>query len=92
MRKLTIALLALPLATFAGAAMAADPAEGAAKAEVCLDCHDPAADFEGMSAEEIEAAIKGALAGDVKHPPGIEDIEEADAAAVAAYFAAEAAE
>lgn len=90
MKKLTIGLLGLPLALFAGASLAGEE-EGAAKAEICLDCHDPAADFEGMSAEEIETAIKAALAGEVKHPPGLEEVEECDAAAIAAYFAAEAA-
>ena len=32
-------------------ALAADP-------EICLDCHEPAEDWEGMSADEILAAAK----------------------------------
>lgn len=91
MRKGLIALAVLPLAAFSGGALAADAAAGEAKAETCLDCHE-AADFEGMSAEEIEASIKDALAGEIKHPPAISEITEADAADVAAWFAAEAGE
>lgn len=88
MKKLTIALLAAPIALFSAGALAGDAAAGAQKAEVCLDCHEPA-DFEGMSTEELTGAIKGVLAGEVKHP-GV-DLAEEDAADVAAYFAAEAA-
>jgi cytochrome c553 len=89
MKKLTIAMLALPLAVFSGAALAGDAAAGKAKADVCMDCH-AGEDFEGMSADEIATQIRAALNGDIKHPPGIEEISEADADDVAAYFAAEA--
>lgn len=88
MKKLTIALATLPLALLSTAALAGDPAAGAAKAESCLDCHEPA-DFEGMSAEDLVTSIKGVVAGEVKHP-GIE-LAEGDIDDVAAYFAAEAA-
>lgn len=89
MNKLTIALLVAPLVAFSGAALAGDAAAGKAKAETCMDCH-AGEDFEGMSADEIAAAIAGALKGDVAHPPGMEEITEGDIADVAAYFFAEA--
>jgi cytochrome c553 len=89
MKKLTTAMIALPLALFSVAALAGDAAAGAAKAESCMDCH-AGEDFEGMSLEEIAAAIRAALAGEIKHPPGMDEISEADVDDVAAYFYAEA--
>lgn len=89
MKKLTIAMLALPLAMFSGAALAGDAAAGKAKAESCMDCH-AGEDFEGMSAADIAAGIRAALAGEVKHPPGLDAISAEDADDVAAFFAAEA--
>ncbi len=88
MKKLIIASAAATLALFSASALAADAAAGAKKAEVCMDCH-MAEDFEGMSAEDLTTAIKGVLAGEVNHPPA--EVDEADAADIAAYFAAEAA-
>jgi hypothetical protein len=49
-KKLCCGLVALMLST---AVWAADP-------ELCLDCHEPAEDWEGMSAEEIVAQAKDA--------------------------------
>lgn len=89
MKKLTTAMIALPLALFSAAAVAGDAAAGAAKAESCMDCH-AGEDFEGLSLEEIANAIRGALAGEVKHPPGLDEIAEGDVDDVAAYFYAEA--
>jgi cytochrome c553 len=89
MRKLTIALLAVPLIAFSGAALAGDAAAGKVKAESCMDCH-AGEDFEGMSLEEIIAANKAVLAGEQRHPPGLEDMTEADIADISAYFYAEA--
>jgi cytochrome c553 len=89
MKKLTTIMLALPLAVFSAAALAGDAAAGAAKAEACMDCH-AGEDFEGMSAAEIADAIRAVLAGQAKHPPGVDDITEADADDIAAYFFAEA--
>lgn len=89
MKKLTMFLITVPMAMFSAAALAGDAAAGAKKAEVCLDCHVPAEDFAGMSAEEISGAVKGVLGGEVKHP-GV-DADPADADDIAAYFAAEAA-
>jgi cytochrome c2 len=62
MKKLTIALLAVPLVAFSGAALAGDAAAGKAKAESCMDCH-AGEDFEGMSLDEIIEANKAVLSG-----------------------------
>lgn len=88
MKKLTPALLALSLVAFSGAAQAGDAAAGEAKAALCLDCHY-ADDFPNVSAEEIEAMIRAARAGEVKHGEEINELAEADIADVAAYFAHE---
>ena len=87
MKKLTIALLAAPLLAFSGAALAGDAAAGEAKAEelYCLDCH-AGEDFQGMSMEEIAGALKGVLSGEAGHPPGAEDLTEADIPDLAAFF------
>jgi cytochrome c553 len=89
MKKLTTFLVALPLAMFSAAALAGDAEAGKAKADACMDCH-AGEDFEGMTAAEIAAAIRAGLKGEIKHPPGLDAISEADADDVAAFFAAEA--
>jgi cytochrome c553 len=89
MNKFAVALVSLPLLAFSGAALAGDAAAGKVKADACMDCH-AGEDFEGMDAAAIEAAIRAALAGEVKHGPEIKDLAEADIADVAAFFAAEA--
>ncbi len=89
MKKLTIALLVAPLVVFSGAALAGDAAAGKAKAETCMDCH-AGEDFEGMTLDEIIAANKAVLAGEQRHPPGLEEITEADVADISAFFYAEA--
>jgi len=91
MNKLAVALLALPLAAFSGAALAGDAAAGEAKADNCLECHMND-DFAGMSADEIEALIRDALAGKIKHGAEIKDLAEEDIADVAAWFAHEGAQ
>ncbi|MFU8821007.1 MAG: c-type cytochrome, partial [Gammaproteobacteria bacterium] len=63
MKKLATALTALSLFAFSGAVAAGDPAAGEAKAETCLDCHEPAEDFAGRSAEDIEARIREVRGG-----------------------------
>jgi len=90
MRKLALAVLSLPLVAFSGAALAGDAAAGEEKAALCMDCHY-ADDFPNLSAEEIEAMIRAALAGEVKHDEEIEALAEEDIADVAAYFAREGA-
>jgi len=89
MKRLTIALLAVPLIAFSGAALAGDAAAGKAKAESCMDCH-AGEDFEGMSLEEIIEANTAVISGAQRHPPGIEDVTEEDIADISAYFFAEA--
>ena len=91
MKKLTIALLALPLVAFSGAALAGDAAAGKAKADdlYCMDCH-AGEDFAGMTLEEIIKANKAVLAGDRAHPPGLEDMAEEDVKDISAYLYAEA--
>jgi cytochrome c553 len=89
MRTLTVTLLALPLMVFSGAALAGDAEAGKAKAESCMDCH-AGEDFEGMTLEEIIEANRAVIAGAKKHPPGLEDVTEADVADISAYFFAEA--
>ncbi len=88
MKKLAIVALSLPLALFGAAALAADHGAGKAKAEMCLDCHEPD-DFAGQSAAEIEALIRDAIAGKFKHAAEIKDLAEEDIAVVAAWFAHE---
>ena len=46
MKKLFLALSAAALVSLGGTAYAGDE-------ELCLDCHEPAEDWEGMSAEEV---------------------------------------
>jgi cytochrome c553 len=89
MRKLTIALLALPLVAFSGAALAGDPVAGKAKADSCMDCH-AGEDFEGMSLQEIIEANRAVISGAKRHPPGLDAVKEADIADISAYFYAEA--
>jgi len=89
MNKFAIALVTLPLVAFSGAAVAGDAAAGQAKADICLDCHEPADDFAGLGAAEIEAMIRAAIAGEVKHSAEIKDLAEEDIADVAAWFAHE---
>lgn len=98
MKSLATVLIALPLVALSGDVAAGDPSAGEAKAEVCLDCHEPAEDFAGVSAEDIEARIReirgGALVegGKKKHAAEIQDLAEDDIADVAAWFAHEGAE
>ncbi|HEY5719049.1 MAG TPA: cytochrome c [Gammaproteobacteria bacterium] len=72
--------------TFSGAAMAGDAAAGEKKAEVCLNCHEPAEDFAGQKAADIEAKIKAVVAGQHKHGKKL-TLSDADAADIAAFFA-----
>jgi cytochrome c553 len=96
MNKLAIALISLPLVAFSGAALAGDAAAGKAKADACLDCHEPAEDFAGQAAAQIEARIRevkgGAPVNGKKHAAEINDLAEEDIADVAAWFAKEGAQ
>lgn len=84
--KLVAIMLATGAVAFSGSAMAGDAAAGEAKAEACLECHEPAEDFEGQSADEIAAKIKSVKMGQVKHKEKISPSDE-DIADIAAFFA-----
>ena len=86
-RNMLVATLAAGTLMLAGPAFAADAAKGkATHEEACAECHE-AVDFEGMSAGEIEQAIKDIVAGKVKHKPKLESEIEAVAADLAAFYA-----
>jgi cytochrome c553 len=72
---------------FSGAALAGDAAAGKAKAEMCMDCHEPAEDFAGASADEIAGKIKTIVSGQMKHQKKLA-LSDADVADIAAFFAA----
>jgi len=91
MNKAAVALVAIPLAAMAGAALAGDPAAGEAKADACLECHEPDY-FAGDDAAVIEELIHEVRAGEIKHKDDApRDLPEDDIADVAAYFAHEGA-
>lgn len=91
MNKLAVVLASLPLAAFCGAALAGDPAAGEAKADACLECHEPDY-FAGEDAAAIAALIGEVRAGEIKHKDDApRDLPEDDIADVAAYFAHEGA-
>lgn len=69
-----------------GTAQAGDAAAGKAKAEACADCHE-AADFAGQDVGALTQMIKDVVAGKTKHKAKVA-ISEADAADIAAYWAA----
>lgn len=84
--KWMVMTLAAGALAFSGAAMAGDAAAGEKKAEVCLDCHEPAEDFAGQKAADIEGKIKAVVAGKTKHGKKLA-LSDADAADIAAFFA-----
>jgi len=79
-------MLATGALAFSGAALAGDAAAGAKKADACLDCHEPAEDFAGQKAADIEGKIKAMLAANSKHKPKL-TLADADIADIAAFFA-----
>jgi|DewCreStandDraft_4_1066084.scaffolds.fasta_scaffold180549_2 mono/diheme cytochrome c family protein len=86
-RNILVATLAAGTLMLAGPALAGDVAKGkATHDEACAECHE-AVDFEGMSAGEIEQAIKDIIAGKVKHKSKIGPEIQAVAADLAAYYA-----
>jgi cytochrome c553 len=92
MNKTATLLISLSLVAFSGAALAGDAEAGKAKGDFCLDCHEPAEDFAGLDAATIDAKIRAAQAGEIKHAAEIEDLAEEDIADVAAWLAAEGAQ
>ncbi|MCU0976680.1 MAG: hypothetical protein MUC71_10290 [Steroidobacteraceae bacterium] len=85
-KQLLAALFASGALVSSGAALAGDAKAGEAKAEPCLECHEPAEDFADTSAAEIEASLKKILAGTMKHKEKL-TISDADIADIAAYLA-----
>lgn len=79
--------LAAGALVFSGAALAGDAAAGEQKADMCLNCHEPAADFEGLKAADIEKKIKAIVGGQTKHQKKL-TLSDADIADIAAFFAA----
>lgn len=69
-----------------GVVQAADVTAGKQKVDaVCAECHEPA-DWKDSSEAELQALIKDAVAGKVKHPKKLQ-LSEADIANIAAYWA-----
>jgi len=79
-------ILASGAMAVSGSAMAGDAAAGAKKAEDCLECHEPAEDFAGQSADELIASMKSIVSGQMKHKKKVA-LSDADIADIAAYFA-----
>ena len=86
MRFLTVAAATAALAFAFGSAQAGDAAAGKAKADACADCHAPE-DFAGSDVAELTQAIKDVASGATKHKSKVE-VSDADAADIAAYWAA----
>lgn len=86
MKKFLIAIAALGMVFFHATTWAGD---AAAKAEVCIDCHD-ADEFEGMSADEIAAATQEANANSEKMAKATADVSAEDLKEIIDYLAAEA--
>jgi len=70
---------AMTLGLAAGPALAGD-------ADLCLDCHEPAEDWEGMSTEEILAAAKNA---DIKRHADNADLSDEQLKAMIAELLAQ---
>jgi cytochrome c553 len=88
MRKISLTALVIPAALWAFPATAADVAAGKAVAEEhCGECHY-AEDWEGETADDIAALIKGVKTGELKHKSGEpKELSDADIANIAAYWA-----
>ena len=82
MKKLLIAIAALGMVFFNATSLAGD---AAAKAEVCIDCHD-AEEFEGMTADEIAAATAEANANSDKMAKATADVSDEDLKEIIDYL------
>jgi len=80
-----LTISAFGLLSLGGTALAAD---GAALSEGCLDCHEFAADFEGVDAAEMEGLITAQL-DNAKHK-ATTGMSAEDIKAIAEFVAAEA--
>ena len=86
MKNLLIVLAALTLAAFSGVSLAGD---AAAKAEVCMDCHD-VEEFADMTADEVAAATAEANANSEKMAKATADVSADDLKEIIDYLVAEA--
>ncbi len=87
--RIVVSSFAIAFFLNVGAAAAADAVAGKAEVDkVCGACHE-AADWKGKTAAQLEAQIKGVVAGKTKHPKKL-DLTDAQIADVAAYWAANA--
>lgn len=85
MKKIILTISAFGLFALNGAAFAAD---GAELAEACLDCHEFAYDFEGVTVEEMTELLNARL--EVKKHKATTGMTAEDIAALAEFIAAEA--
>ena len=85
-KHLVAALFASGALISSGAALAGDAKAGEAKAEPCLECHEPSEDFAGTSAAELEESLKKIVAGAMKHKKKLA-LSDADIADIAADLA-----
>lgn len=85
MKRTLLTISALGLVSLGGTALAGDVA---ALTEGCLDCHEYAADFEGVDAAEMEGLITAQLEN-AKHK-ATAGMSAEDVKAIAEYIAAEA--
>ena len=85
MKRILLTVSSFALLSLGGTALASD---GAALSESCLDCHEFAADFEGVDAAEMEELITAQL-DNAKHK-ATAGMSAEDVKAIAEYIAAEA--
>jgi cytochrome c553 len=82
--------LGLLLVAYAAGSLGADAAAGKALTEkTCAECHEPA-DWQGESADSLQAMIKDVVAGTTKHKVTLK-LSDAEIADIAAYWSAAAA-
>jgi mono/diheme cytochrome c family protein len=89
-RRMGQPLLGVLLVAFAASAQAADASAGKALTEAkCAECHEPA-DWQGESADSIQAMIKDVVGGKTKHKVTLK-LSEAEIADIAAFWSGGAA-
>ena len=80
-----VALAVAGLATYGGAALAANAGGKATFEEICAECHETA-DFEGEDAKEVGDMIKKIMAGQTKHKKALK-LSDQQVSDVAAFMA-----
>jgi len=81
--RILIVLLAL-LLTFGASAGEQDAGQEASQS--CLACHKGKLSLKGRGSETLVEQIKAIRAGEKKHPPGLDKLDEDDLEAIAAYL------